>query len=215
MRDTPPQVITASAEPVRLFKSDFWEFFTHISPVTVLVIWVPVIGAFVAAGIRARGGADAWPRLAGGLAAGLALWTLAEYLLHRFAFHYRARSARGRRLVFLIHGIHHLQPQCKTRLVMPPVISVPLGLAFYGLFAGTVGRLPGGAAWVPPLFAGFLAGYVVYDMTHYAVHHFRPRGPIARALRQNHMRHHFGDPELRFGISTTLWDRVFGTHPRG
>ena len=62
--------------------------------------------------------------------------------------------------------------------------------------------------------AGFFAGYLVYDMTHYYLHHFRPRGWIGRMLRERHMRHHFQDDTRGFGISAPYWDEVFRTSSR-
>ena len=120
--------------PIRLFKSDFLEFFTHISPLAVIIIWVPVVGYFLVASVLAvpAGGFPFFIPIC--FLAGLFLWTLAEYTLHRFVFHFEPKSEQAKRIVFLFHGIHHAQPQIKTRLVMPPVVSIPLALAFYGLF---------------------------------------------------------------------------------
>ena len=106
-----------------------------------------------------------------GFSIGLFLWSLSEYLLHRFVFHYKPKNAWQERVTFLFHGIHHVQPQCKTRLVMPPIVSVPLAFVFYGLFTLVVGQLLNAPQWVAPLFAGFIVGYVCYDMIHYATHH--------------------------------------------
>ena len=72
-----------------------------------------------------------------------------------------------------------------------------------------------GARYAPALGAGFFAGYLVYDMTHYYLHHFRPQGRLARMLRERHMRHHFQDDTRGFGISAPYWDEVFGTSSRG
>ena len=62
--------------------------------------------------------------------------------------------------------------------------------------------------------AGFLGGYLAYDMIHYAVHHHVPRSRLGKKLRELHMRHHFQDDERGFGVSAPYWDRVFGTAPR-
>jgi dihydroceramide fatty acyl 2-hydroxylase len=59
--------------------------------------------------------------------------------------------------------------------------------------------------------SGFLLGYLVYDMTHYHLHHHRPRSRAGRLLRELHMRHHFQDDTRGFGISAPFWDYVFGT----
>ncbi len=209
----PTTPISGKEEPIRVFRSDVLEFFTHISPITILAIWVPVLAVVMVLSIQRLSPGGRWDVLPAGLLAGAAIWTLAEYTLHRFLFHHRARSERGKRLMFLIHGIHHAQPQCKTRLVMPLLISVPMAVILYAGFSLLIGRIIGAPLWVGPLFAGFLGGYIAYDMIHYSVHHFRITNRIGQALRRNHMRHHYGESHLRFGISTTLWDHVFGTRP--
>jgi sterol desaturase/sphingolipid hydroxylase (fatty acid hydroxylase superfamily) len=68
-----------------------------------------------------------------------------------------------------------------------------------------------GSHFVPPFFAGFMFGYLVYDSTHYAIHHFHLRGKIGMYLRKRHLRHHFVQPDYNFGISSPFWDIVFGT----
>ncbi len=84
-----------------------------------------------------------------------------------------------------------------------------MSAAFYGLFVVAVGP-----AAAPSLAAGFLGGYLAYDMTHYHVHHHRPRTRLGRTLRELHMRHHFQDDTTGYGISAPYWDRVFGTPTR-
>ena len=106
---------------------------------------------------------------------GLFIWTPSEYLLHRFVFHFRPRNPTQERMVYLFHGIHHHQPQCKTRLVMPPVVSIPLSAVFYGLYTLILGTLLGVPHWVGPMVSGFTIGYLVYDLTHYATHHLPMR----------------------------------------
>ncbi len=147
-----------------------------------------------------------WPLLFALALAGFVFWTLTEYLLHRFVFHFHARGPWGRRLVFLFHGVHHDYPQDAKRLVMPPAVTLVLAVIFYALF-----RLLLGEAWAAPFFFGFAAGYLNYDLTHYAVHHFSCRGRYYDRLRQYHMRHHYQQPDRGFGVSFTFWDRVFGT----
>ena len=112
--------------PIRLFKSDFLEFFTHISPIAVLIIWTPVVLLFLTLAILGVAPGASWLFIPGGLILGVILWTFSEYMLHRHLFHHQAKSERGQRIFFLFHGVHHAQPQCKTRLVMPPVVSIPM-----------------------------------------------------------------------------------------
>lgn len=205
--------INHSNVPIRLFKSNFLEFFTHISPITVLVIWVPVVAYFLyRAGVALTPGAR-WGHIPAGFLLGIVIWTFSEYMLHRFLFHYEPKTAAQEKIFFLFHGVHHAQPQLKTRLVMPPVLSIPLAFLFYGLFYLVVGVLLGGVPWVAPLFAGFILGYILYDMAHYATHHFPMRSGYLKYLKRYHMQHHFKYPNALFGVSSPVWDFVFHTAP--
>lgn len=199
--------------PIRLFKSDALEFFTHIHPGVVLAMYVPVVAVFLAGGIEERpAGTHVLPVLTT-YAAGILLWSLVEYGLHRFLFHYEPKDARLQRVWYLIHGVHHEQPQCKTRLLMPPILSVPLAFLFYGIFRGAVGGLLQAPLAVAPAFAGFVTGYLIYDMMHYAEHHLSMRRGPLKYLKRYHLLHHFKTPGCRFGVSSPLWDLVFGTRP--
>ena len=66
--------------------------------------------------------------------AGVVIWTLTEYWLHRLVFHWEPDHPLGSRMHFIIHGVHHDHPNDKLRLVMPPAVSIPLAALFFGLF---------------------------------------------------------------------------------
>jgi sterol desaturase/sphingolipid hydroxylase (fatty acid hydroxylase superfamily) len=205
--------INHDPEPIRLFDSNFLEFFTHIHPAVIVIIWLPVAAYFLVREVLNRPANFSPLYIPLGFLLGLFLWTLAEYLLHRFVFHFRPRTPRQERIVFLFHGIHHAQPQCKTRLVMPPVVSIPMAVIFYGLLTLFVSLILGQPHLVGPLTSGLLIGYITYDLTHYATHHFRMRGKYLRYLKRYHMLHHYKTPDQRFGVSSPLWDIVFKTKP--
>jgi sterol desaturase/sphingolipid hydroxylase (fatty acid hydroxylase superfamily) len=201
--------INHSDVPIRLFESDFLEFFTHITPLAVTIIWVPVIIFFLARSISRLDPGQGWAHIPLGILIGLFLWTFAEYTLHRFVFHYDPKSERLAETWFMFHGVHHAQPQLKTRLVMPPAVSIPLAILFYFLFDLVFGRLLGAPQWVDPLFTGFMVGYLVYDLIHYATHHWPIRGGYMKYLKRYHMMHHFKTPSARYGVSSPVWDVVF------
>lgn len=205
--------IDHSTQPIRLFKSNFLEFFTHISPVAITIIWLPVSIYFLTRAVI-RHDTEIFPwHIPAGFTLGLFLWSFAEYTLHRFAFHFRPRTAWQERIAFLFHGIHHRQPQIKTRLVMPPVVSMPLAAMFYGLFYLVGVILLKAPEWVDPLAAGFTLGYLSYDLIHYGTHHFAMKHGYLKFLRKYHMLHHFKTPEQRYGVSLPLWDYIFHTIP--
>lgn len=205
--------INHSPEPIRLFRSDFLEFFTHIHPAVVLLLFVPVVVFFLVRAIRDFGPTGSLLPVAIGYLGGLLLWSLAEYLLHRYVFHFEPKAEWLQRVWYLIHGVHHEQPQCKTRLVMPPILSIPLALLHYGLFVLVVGVLLHAPRWVAPLFAGFITGYLIYDMVHYATHHLGMKWGFLKFLKRYHLLHHYKTPDDRYGISSPIWDVVFGTRP--
>jgi sterol desaturase/sphingolipid hydroxylase (fatty acid hydroxylase superfamily) len=179
----------------------------------VLVIWVPAVGYFLVRAVlgRPKGAFPAYIPV--GFVVGLFLWTVCEYTLHRFVFHFAPRTPWQERLSFIFHGVHHAQPMSKTRLVMPPALSIPLGVVFYALFWLVISVLLGLSQWLWPVFAGTLAGYLIYDMLHYATHHFRVQWGWVRYVRRYHLRHHTQSPDQRFGVTSPLWDIVFGTKP--
>ena len=199
------------AVPIRLFKSDFLEFFTHISPITVIALWLPLSILLIVYAVMTASSATFPAYIVLGFVAGVFLWTLAEYILHRFLFHHKPTSPRQERIFFLFHGIHHVQPQVKTRLVMPFPVSIPLAVVFCGLFYLVLGVLLKAPQWVAPLTSGFIIGYLAYDLTHYATHHFPMRSGYAKYLKRYHMQHHYKDPDTRFGVSSPVWDWVFRT----
>ena len=191
-------------ESARLFKSDFLEFFTHVHWSVPIIVYLPVVAYCLYRGSQSDQLTSS--SLIGSVLAGVFIWTLTEYLLHRFVFHYQPKSTWGKHLHFMMHGVLHDYPQDSKRLVMPPSVSIPLATLFYGFFS-----LVFPAAFVPPFFAGFIVGYILYDEIHYATHHAPMKGSIALWVKHHHVRHHYLDPDRGFGVSSPLWDYVFGT----
>ena len=209
-----PSTPRYGVEPIRLFKSDFLEFFSHVKPVTVLVIWTPVVLYYLAVSVWNVDGYGSVALVAGWVASGWFIWTLVEYLLHRFVFHFHPRTERLKKIFFLTHGVHHAQPLCRTRLVMPPAMSIPIGIIFFSLFHLLFDVVLIRPQWFAPVFAGFVIGYIVYDMMHYTLHHARAKSAYILMCRRQHMQHHGTCPTMRFGVSSPVWDYVFGTMPK-
>ncbi|HST55574.1 MAG TPA: sterol desaturase family protein [Solirubrobacteraceae bacterium] len=189
----------------RMFDSRVLDALSRVHPLVPLLIFIPVI-VLLAAWSLATHAVLSVAALAVG---GYALWTLFEYWLHRIVFHFEPEAGLGARMHWIIHGIHHEHPNDPLRLVMPPAVSIPLGVVVFGAI-----YLVFGHRYAPALGAGFFSGYLIYDMLHYFVHHFRPRGRLGRMLRERHMRHHFQDDTRGFGISAPYWDEVFRTSSR-
>jgi sterol desaturase/sphingolipid hydroxylase (fatty acid hydroxylase superfamily) len=198
-------MLRASPESPRMFESDLVDFFSRVPALAVPVIFVPIILALFGWGVTGAGvGLAASLGLA---AAGFFVWTFAEYWLHRTLFHWVPGTSWGPRFHFIMHGVHHDWVNDKYRLVMPPAASLGLGVAFFGLWYAILG-----GQWVYPFFAGHVAGYLVYDMTHYYVHHFKVSGKVMKRLKAHHMNHHHNKDGRKFGVSSTFWDHVFRTY---
>lgn len=203
----------AKLPPVRLFEEDFFEFFTHTQPWVVLLIWVPVVMWNISSVIKMGKEHPLSDLLSmktvGELIIGYLMWSFTEYNLHRFVFHYQAAPDQIllKNILFKLHGAHHYQPNCKTRTLTPPAVSIPLGVIM---------RLVFGYAFNSPqiIFAGFLSGYIVYDMMHYSIHQFEmTEWPwnIFREFKESHLKHHQGSKNMIFGVSSSTWDLVFAT----
>lgn len=143
---------------------------------------------------------------------GILVWTLLEYCLHRFLFHFPEDNLPDcgwiRVVHFLLHAVHHMLPMDPLRLVMPPALLLFLSIPVLGI---VLLMLPGWfvhAAW-----PGGLTGYLLYDMIHYTTHHFAFLEGIEhiRRMKRYHLKHHFKYPLLGFGVSSKIWDVVFGT----
>jgi hypothetical protein len=132
---------TPRGETCRMFESDFLERFSRIHPATPFVVWGPVAAAFVVRSILRH---DIPTLLVPALfVLGMFAWTLAEYFLHKYVFHWTNDTPAGKRIHFLLHGVHHDYPNDKDRLVMPLLTSVPLSVIFYSLFTFLLGRAMG------------------------------------------------------------------------
>ncbi|MCB9779759.1 MAG: sterol desaturase family protein [Alphaproteobacteria bacterium] len=198
-------MMRASDESPRMFESDFIDFFSRTPWWSVPLLWIPATLAFFAVGMVR--GTDLLVAL-GLWAVGFVAWTLTEYSLHRTLFHWVPDTSWGERFHFFLHGVHHKWVFDRYRLVMPPAVSLGLAVVFGGLF-----RLTMGPIWMWPFFSGFVFGYCVYDCMHYLQHHSRIKWKWFLRLKAHHMSHHHNKKyqELRFGVSTRVWDYVFGT----
>ncbi len=193
--------VSNATESVRMFKSNWMEALSKVHFSVPLFIYIPVIGFMT------------WLAFDGGispvyyflfLVAGIIVWTATEYLLHRFIFHFEPSSEWGKRIHFIFHGVHHDYPKDAKRLVMPPSASIPLAIGFYFLFY----ILFENKVYLYPFYSGFIAGYLVYDMMHYAMHHYNFKSSLMKQVKQHHMLHHYDDPTKGYGVSSSLWDVI-------
>lgn len=196
--------VSNSQDSVRMFKSSFLESLSKVHWTVPLFIFIPVIGYCIYKDFENAIGILSFIEL---FALGLFVWTLVEYIMHRFVFHYApADKPWAQRIHFIFHGVHHDYPSDAMRLVLPPSVSIPLAALFYFLFNAI---LPANDIW--GFFPGFILGYLFYDITHYAIHHFNFKGNVWKKIKQHHMLHHYQNPDKGYGVSSPLWDKVFGS----
>jgi sterol desaturase/sphingolipid hydroxylase (fatty acid hydroxylase superfamily) len=187
----------------QLFRNAYLEMLTKTHPLVIWGIYIPVIGYMLYHSAAVLEYTIAFILLI--FLTGMFFWTFFEYLMHRFAFHWVADSERARKFVYIMHGNHHEYPRDKERLFMPPVPSIILASVIFALQYLLLGKL----AFM--FFPGFILGYLMYGSMHYAIHAWNPPFKWMKPLWRNHHLHHYKNDDRGFGVSTTLWDRVFGT----
>ena len=141
---------------------------------------------------------------------GMLTWSLFEYIIHRYVFHFMAESERAMKIVYIIHGNHHEYPRDRQRLFMPAVPSIIMASVIFS-FLYFLSHLFSATQIVFPFFPGFVFGYLIYGTMHYAIHAWHPPFKWMKPLWRNHHLHHYKEQEKGFGVSSTLWDHVFGT----
>ena len=195
-----------SDERILLSKNKFIERLTrnHISvPIIIFSVYSSVLLYW---GIVEKGVGSF--QILGLFFLGILVFSLLEYLMHRYLFHMVTSTRFQEKMQFAMHGLHHEQPKDKYRLAMPPVASLTLATLFLFLYISLMGDNAFG--FTP----GFLMGYAGYLSVHYIVHAFQPPKNFFRILWVHHGIHHYKDHERAFGVSSPLWDYVFGTMPK-
>ncbi len=192
----------------QLFRNHYLEYFTKTHPLVVWGMYVPVI-VFLLYYSNAFAELNSLQMLFSFLS-GMFFWTLFEYIMHRFVFHLIAESESTRRIVYVMHGNHHEYPRDKERLFMPPVPSIIISSFVFSLMY-LIADLFGLKLYVFSFFPGFILGYLIYGSMHYAIHAWNPPYKWMKPLWRNHHLHHYKNEGKGFGVSTTIWDRIFGT----
>lgn len=198
--------------PIRLFKSDILEILTVTPWYLVPTVWIPISMYFMIYGLTNNVVGSIESSLHLIILAffwGVLLWTFLEYTLHRKLFHLKPPS-QSKILIslhFLIHGLHHKAPFDSRRLLFPPVAAVLLAFVFYNLY-----KIIFPAAFIDIVASGTMTGYLCYDLIHYYLHHGTPEDKTyLYNLKRYHNYHHFSHHDQGFGISSKLWDYVFGS----
>ena len=187
----------------QLFKNQYLEMLTKTHPLVIWGIYLPVVIGFPLYAVN-RFGFDGI-RITLIFITGILFWTLFEYVMHRYIFHWVAESERAKKIVYVMHGNHHHFPRDRERLFMPPVPSLILASIIFLSLYFIIGQN------VFVFFPGFIFGYLMYGSMHFAIHAWNPPFKWMKPLWRNHHLHHYKNENKGFGVSTTIWDRVFGT----
>lgn len=192
----------------KVFESPFLEVLSKAPPWLSAFVYLVLMAGILWVGYQNQV-VDSFLAGAGIFLGAIFFWTFFEYFFHRYINHideYFPESKWAQRLAYTIHGIHHEYPRDKERLIMPPVPGLLIAgtlLLIYYLILGPYAYI---------FFPGFMTGYLLYTYVHYSTH----RSNIPSFLKvqyRHHAIHHYKYPDKAFGVSTTLWDRVFGTMP--
>ena len=187
----------------QLFKNQYLEFLTKTHPLVIWGMYTPILTLLPYYAITTLYYKGTLVLLL--VVAGIIFWTFTEYILHRFLFHHHPNTDKGKRINYVLHGNHHEYPRDKERLFMPAVPSLMIASLFFLVFYVVLGK------YAIPFFPGFMFGYLIYGSMHYAIHAWNPPFKWMKGLWRNHHLHHYKENDLGFGVSSTLWDHVFGT----
>lgn len=187
----------------QLFKNEYLEMLTKTHPLVIWGMYIPVIGFLL---YYSHNSLDF---TIGSVViiflAGMFFWTFFEYIAHRYIFHWVSENPRIQRISYVLHGNHHHFPRDRQRLFMPPVPSIIIASVLFSLMYLIMGK------YAFMFFPGFMLGYLMYGSMHYAIHAWNPPFKWMKPLWRNHHLHHYKNEHHGFGVSSTIWDRVFGT----
>ncbi|MGV3765172.1 MAG: sterol desaturase family protein [Chitinophagaceae bacterium] len=187
----------------RLFESEYLEMLTKTHPLVIWGMYIPIIGYMLYHAGTHLGFSVLF--IAGIFLVGGFSWTLFEYVAHRFVFHLVSENPRMQKFAYILHGNHHHFPRDRQRLFMPPIPSLILASAIFGMQYLMLRE------YTYIFFPGFMLGYLMYGTMHYAIHAWNPPFKWMKPLWRNHHLHHYKNEHNGFGVSTTIWDHVFGT----
>lgn len=187
----------------RLFENPVLEMLTKANPIVIWSMYLPFILGFPYYAVSYLDYSVGYA--VGFFFFGMFFWTFFEYLAHRWAFHWVAQSKRAQKFIYIMHGNHHHYPRDRERLFMPPLPSIILATVIFL----TQYFILGNKAFM--FFPGFMLGYLLYASMHYAIHAWNPPFKWMKPLWRNHHLHHYKDEHKGFGVSSTLWDHIFGT----
>lgn len=192
----------------QIFQNPFLEYLTKAPAQVSAAIYISLGFGLLLTGYQ-RAVVNSWMTGAGIYLGAVFFWTFFEYFFHRYINHldeFFPESEWAHKIAYTIHGIHHEYPRDKERLIMPPIPGLLIVGALYLVFSFILGP------YVYIFMPGFMTGYLLYTYVHFSVHKRRIPSYLKVQYR-HHALHHYKYPDRAFGVSITLWDRVFKTMP--
>ncbi len=128
---------------------------------------------------------------------GIVSWTFVEYAVHGWMAHLYPTFVQR------IHAVHHRDPRAVFAIGAWPFVALLLIVpaAVWGICLSTL------------FLCGLVSGFASYEIIHYRLHFARVLTPFEERLRRRHLVHHYANPEVCLGVSTSFWDRIFHTEP--
>lgn len=188
----------------RLFKNKLLELLTKTHPLVIDVMYV-ILTSLAIRYYYINHSQDVLHIILG-FFLGVLSWSLAEYLMHRFLYHNISDARYDSGFQYMFHGVHHKFPTDENRLVLPPLPSLIISFILFCLFYFIMGPY----AFV--FASGFLISYIAYMNIHYIVHKY-PAPKKFHFWWTHHSIHHYQQHDRAFGVSSSLWDWIFGTMP--
>jgi len=187
----------------RIFENPVLEFFTKSHPLVIWGMYIPILSFLIYT--AATSYHFSATRIILTFLGGMFFWTFFEYVAHRYIFHWVSENPKIQRFSYVLHGNHHEYPRDRQRLFMPPLPSIIISSTIFGICYLVMRE--NALVFVP----GFIIGYLLYGTMHSAIHAWNPPFKWMKPLWRNHHLHHYKDEAHGFGVSSTLWDHVFGT----
>jgi 4-hydroxysphinganine ceramide fatty acyl 2-hydroxylase len=206
MKTTKKQFVSDENVSVQLFNNKLLDSLTrtHIAvPVSMFILY--------SAGLlwwTKQSTALSTTEIGGLFFSGAIFFTFIEYIVHRYVYHIEPTTESRKNFQWKMHGVHHDYPKDKQRLAMPPALSVLVGTLLLGIFRVFLGE------FAFAFLAGFMALYALYLIIHYSIHIFRMPTNAFKVLWVNHAIHHYSEEGAMFGVTSPLWDYIFGTVPK-
>lgn len=187
----------------QIFRNSYLEYFTKTHPLVIWGMYLPII--ILLPYYASHSMHFPFLKITLLFLGGIFFWTFFEYIMHRYVFHWVSDNPRAQKISYVLHGNHHEFPRDKQRLFMPPVPSIIFTSIIFLLIYAIMQKN------AMAFFPGFILGYLMYGSMHYAIHAWNPRYKWMKPIWRNHYLHHYKSEEKGFGVSSHIWDLVFGT----